>query len=135
MLNQIGPQTGIVPLSSNASRLCFDTLKPGLEPVLVRPEQEAAQAELQDPPSLLRRRLRIPPGEMESVQVVKDRAGRVGYRADVTVSGFYHRYNAGLKRVAGNKSQARMTPTELKAVRSRHRRGRCGTSRTRRSTT
>lgn len=55
---------------------------------------------------------------MVSVQVVKDRAGRAGYRADVTVSGFYHRYNAVLKRITGNKSQARMTPAELKPSRA-----------------
>ncbi len=56
MLNQIELQTGIVLLWPKASILCFDTLKPGLEPVLLRPGQEAAQAaqaaqaELQDPP-------------------------------------------------------------------------------------
>lgn len=63
------------------------------------------------------------------MSVVKDRAGRAGYRAGVIVSGFYHRYNAVLKRVAGNKSRARMTLVELEVARSCRRRGRCGARR------
>ena len=46
--------------------------------------------------------------------MVKDKAGRAGYRAGAIVPGFYHRYNTVLKRVAGNESWARMTLVELK---------------------
>ncbi len=118
LLDQIEPRTGIVPLSSNALALRFDTLKPGPELALVRPEQEAAQAELLDPPSVLERRLRNRLGEMVSVQAVEDEAGRAGYRAGVAGPGLYHRYNAVLKRVTANKSRARMTLAELEAARS-----------------
>ena len=104
--------------AGNALALRFDTLKPGPELALVRPEQAAAQAELLDSPSVLERRLRIRLGEMMSVQAVEDEAGRAGYRAGVAGPGLYHRYNAVLKRIAGNKSRARMTLAELEAARS-----------------
>ena len=117
LLDQLGvPKPGIVPLSSNALALRFDTLQPGPELALRRPEQEEAQAELLDPPSALERRLRIRIGEMVSCQAVEDEGGRAGLRGGIAGPGLAHRYNAVLKRICGNKSRAQMTLAELEAA-------------------
>ena len=117
LLDQLGPsKPGIVPLSSNALALRFDTLRPGPELALRRPEQEAAQVELLDPPSVLERRLRIRLGEMVSRQAVEDEAGRAGLKGGLAGPGLAHRYNAVLKRISGNKSRAQMTLAELEAA-------------------
>ena len=47
---------------------------------------------------------------------VEDEAGRSGLRAGVAGPGLYHRYNAVLKRVSGDKSRAQMTLSELEAA-------------------
>ena len=106
-----GEERGIVPLESNALALHYHLLKPGPEFTLRRAEEDA-QAELLDPPSTAERRLRARIGEMVATQAVEDegdlRAGRG--------PGLYHRYNAVLKRVMGNKSRAEMTLAELEAT-------------------
>jgi hypothetical protein len=96
--------------------LRFNTLRPGPDLAMKRPEQEAAQAELVDPPSVLERKLRARLGELVAAQAVEDEAGRAGLRGAVSGPGLYHRYNAVLKRVAGNKSRAQMTLPELEAA-------------------
>ena len=117
LLDQIAAsKPGIVPLSSNALALRYDTLRPGPELALRRPEQEDAQAELLDPPSVLERRLRIRLGEMVSRQAVEDEAGHAGLRGRLVGPGLAHRYNAVLKRISGNKSRAQMTLAELEAA-------------------
>ena len=81
-----------------------------------RPEQEAAQSELLEPPSVIERRLRARLGELVAAQAVEDEAGRAGLRGGVAGPGLYHRYNAVLKRVTGDKSRAQMTLSELEAA-------------------
>ena len=115
LLDQLPPKEGIVPLASNALALRFDTLRPGPDFVLRRPEQEAAQSEMLETPSVAERRLRARVGEMVATQAVEDEAGRTGLRSSVG-PGLYHRYNAALKRATGNKSRARMTLAELEAA-------------------
>jgi len=73
---------------------------------------EETQAELIDPPSVLERRLRLRIGEMIAAQVVEDEADLQVPRGQ----GLYHRYNAVLKRVLGNKGRAAMTLPELEAA-------------------
>ena len=104
-----------MPLASNALALRYDTLRPGPDLALRRPEQEEAQAELLQPPSVAERRLRTRVGEMVAVQAVEDEAGRAGLRG-ASGPGLYHRYNAVLKRATGDKSRARMTLAELEAA-------------------
>ena len=59
---QLGPaKDGIVPLESNALALRFTTLRPGPDLAMKRPEQEEAQSELLDAPSVIERRLRSRP--------------------------------------------------------------------------
>lgn len=53
---------------------------------------------------------------MVAAQAVEDEAGRAGLRGGVAGAGLYHRYNAALKRVTGNKSRAEMTLAELEAA-------------------
>jgi len=53
---------------------------------------------------------------MVAVQAVEDEAGRAGLRSSLVGPGLYHRYNAALKRVCGNKSRAEMTLAELDAA-------------------
>ena len=101
-----------VPERSNALALRFDLLKPGPDFALVRPENEQAQGELIDPPSVAERRLRARIGEMVAQQAVEDEGALAGARGQ----GLYHRYNAALKRALGNKSRAEMTVAELEAV-------------------
>ena len=107
---------GIVPLESNALALRFATLRPGPDLAMRRPEQEEAQSELLEPPSVTERRLRARLGEMVAAQAVEDEAGRAGLRGGVAGAGLYHRYNAVLKRVTGDKSRAQMTLSELEAA-------------------
>ena len=107
---------GITPLQSNALALRFHTLSPGPELALRRPEQEAAQSELLEAPSVAERRLRARLGEMVAMQAMEDEAGRGGLRGGVAGPGLYHRYNAALKRITGNKSRAQMTLAELEAA-------------------
>jgi len=107
---------GIVPLESNALALRFATLRPGPELAMRRPEQVGAQSELLEPPSAVERRLRARLGEMVAAQAVEDEAGRSGLRGGVAGAGLYHRYNAVLKRVSGDKSRAQMTLPELEAA-------------------
>jgi hypothetical protein len=103
---------GIVPLESNALALRYELLKPGPDFALRRPELEQPQSELLDPPSVIERRLRVRIGEMVGVQAVEDEANLRAPRGQ----GLYHRYNAVLKRVMGNKSRAEMALSELEAA-------------------
>ena len=117
LLDQLPPRTdGITPLESNALALRFDTLRPGPDLAMRRPEQEAAQSELLQTPSVAERRLRARLGEMVAGQAVEDEAARLGPRAGLAGPGLYHRYNAALKRATGGKSRAQMTLAELEAA-------------------
>ena len=53
---------------------------------------------------------------MVASQAVEDEAGRAGLKGGIAGAGLYHRYNAVLKRVTGNKSRAEMTLSELEAA-------------------
>ena len=116
LLDQLEPKEGIVPLSSNALALRYETLRPGPDLALQRPELEEPQIELLEPPSIAERRLRARLGEMVAVQAVEDEDGRAGLKGGHVGPGHYHRYNAVLKRVSGNKSRAQMTLAELQAA-------------------
>ncbi len=117
LLEHLAPTAeGVVPLESNALALRFDTLRPGPDLVMRRPEQEAAQSEMLEAPSAMERRLRARLGEMVAAQAVEDEAGRAGFRGGTAGPGLYHRYNAALKRVTGNKSRAQMSLSELEAA-------------------
>jgi hypothetical protein len=87
-------------------------LRPGPAFAEARPEREEIQAEFIDPPSVLERRLRLRIGEMIAAQVVEDEADLQVPRGQ----GLYHRYNAVLERVLGNKDRAAMTLPELEAA-------------------
>jgi len=113
VVEDLAPKDDIVPLESNALALRFATLRPGPELAMRRPEQEAAQSELLEAPSVIERRLRARLGELVAAQAVEDEAGRAGLRGGVAGPGLYHRYNAVLKRVTGGKSRAQMTLSEL----------------------
>ncbi len=102
---------GIVPLESNALAMRFALLKPGPDLAMRRPEHEAAQAELLDPPSVIERRLRARVGEMVATQAVEDEVALQAPRGH----GLYHRYNAVLKRMMGNRSRAEMSLEDLEA--------------------
>ena len=124
LLDRLGPERdGITPLASDALGLRYETLRPGPDLALHRPERAAA---LPDPmlggmgetPSAAERRLRVRLGEMVAAQVVEDEAGAAGLRGRVAGPGLYHRYNAALKRVTGGKSRAQMTLPELEAASS-----------------
>ncbi len=104
-------ERGIVPLESNALALRYALLQPGPDFALVRPEHKEAQTELLDPPSVVERRLRARIGELLAAQTVED---EVAMRAPKGQG--YHRYNAVLKRVMGNKGRAEMTLAELEAA-------------------
>jgi superfamily II DNA or RNA helicase len=112
------PKDGIVPLSSNALAMRYDRLAPGPELAMRRPEQEAAQGELLQVPSVVERQLRARLGEMVAAQAVEDEAGPTAPGKGIVGPGLYHRYNAVLKRVTGDKSRAAMTLAELEAARS-----------------
>ena len=106
------PDRGIVPLESNALALRFALLKPGPDLAMRRPENESAQTELLDPPSVIERRLRSRVGEMVAVQAMEDELALQAPRG----AGLYHRYNAVLKRIMNNRSRAEMTMAELEAA-------------------
>ena len=117
LLDQLpSPKEGIVPLSSNALAMRYDRLAPGPELAMRRPEQEIAQGELLEAPSVVERRLRARIGEMVAAQAVEDEAGRSGPCTGSAGPGLYHRYNAVLKRVTGDKARAQMTLAELEAA-------------------
>lgn len=103
---------GIVPLESNALALRFAVLKPGPDLAMRRPEHEDLQTELLDPPSVVERRLRARVGEMVGTQALEEELDRQAPRGQ----GLYHRYNAILKRVMGNRGRAEMTIAELEAA-------------------
>ena len=116
LLDQLRPaKEGIVPLSSNALALRYETLRPGPDLALHRPELEEPQTELLALPSIVERRLRARLGEMVAIQAVEDETGKAAARS-AAGPGHYHRYNAALKRVSGNKSRAQMTLAELEAA-------------------
>ena len=115
LLDELGAverDDGIVPLESNALGLRYGLLRPGPDYVLHRPEQEAVQTEMLDPPSVLERRLRQRIGEMVAQQAVEDEGAVQAPRGE----GLYHRYNAILKRRTGNKARAEMSLAELEAA-------------------
>ncbi len=105
-------ERGVVPLESNALALRFGLLRPGPDLALHRPEHEAAQAEMHDPPSVLERRLRQRIGELVAQQAVEDETALQRPRGQ----GLYHRYNAILKRRTGDKPRAQMNLQELEAA-------------------
>ncbi len=109
LLDQLAAQEredAIVPLQSNALGLRYGLLRPGPDLVLHRPEQDAAQGEMLDPPSVAERRLRQRIGEMVAQQAVEDEGAAQAPRGE----GLYHRYNAILKRCTGNTARGQMTP-------------------------
>ncbi len=107
---------GITPLRSSALAMRFSTLQPGPDLAMQRPELQAAQSELLEAPSVTERRLRARLGQMVAAQAVENEEGRAGLRSGLVGPGLYHRYNAVLKRVCGNKSRAEMTLAELDAA-------------------
>ncbi len=115
LLDQYAARTredGIVPLESNALGLRYGLLRPGPELALQRPEHEAGQAELLEPPSVVERRLRRRVGELVAQQAVEDEGAMRAPRGQ----GLYHRYNAILKRSLGNKTRAEMSLSDLEAA-------------------
>ena len=117
LLDRLPPAPAIIPLESNALALRFETLRPGPDLAFRRPEvQSQTQTDLLEAPSILERRLRLRLGEMVAAQAVEDEAGRPGLGGTIAGPGLYHRYNAVLKRVTGNKSRAEMTLSELEAA-------------------
>src|SRR3954454_15298606 len=108
-----GEGRGITPLESNALGLRYANLKPGPAFAQARPEHGSAPSGLVEPPSALERRLRARIGEAIAAQVVED---ELGLQVPRDGRGLYHRYNAVLKRVLGNKRRAEMTVAELEAA-------------------
>ncbi len=75
--NRLPPPTdSIIPLESNALAMRFITLRPGPDLAMKRPEHEAAQSELIEPPSVIERRLRARLAELVGAQAVEDEKGR-----------------------------------------------------------
>jgi hypothetical protein len=107
-----GEGRGITPLESNALGLRYATLRPGPAFAAARPERREPQGELTDPPSIVERRLRARIGEIVAAQAVEDEASLRAPRG----GGLHHRYNAVLKRIAGNKGRGAMTLPELEAA-------------------
>ena len=114
LLNQIEApeERGIVPLESNALGLRYGLLKAGPDYAMHRPENEAPQTEMLDPPSVLERRLRQRIGEMVAQQAVEDEGAVRAPHGE----GLYHGYNAVLKRRNGDKPRSQMTLAELEAA-------------------
>jgi superfamily II DNA or RNA helicase len=108
-----GEGRGITPLESNALGLRYASLKPGPAFDEVRPERQATPTPMTESPSAAERRLRARISEAVAAQAVEDEANR---RVPHSGEGLYHRYNAALKRVFGNKGRARMTLPELEAA-------------------
>ena len=126
LIEQLGDrereEAGIVPLQSNALALRYHELQPGPDFAWHRPEHEALQTELLEPPSVIERRLRARVGEMVAIQAIEDegmlqapRSGLLKGQGLPRGQGLYHRYNAVLKRVMG-RSRAEMTQAELDAA-------------------
>jgi superfamily II DNA or RNA helicase len=105
-------ERGIVPLESNALGLRYGLLRPGPDLVMRRPEHEAAQTDMHDPPSVQERRLRKRVGEMVAQQAVEDEGAVRAPKGQ----GLYHRYNAILKRRTGDKPRAQMSLQELESA-------------------
>jgi hypothetical protein len=108
-----GEGRGITPLESNALGLRFATVKPGPNFGQSQAERTAVEVERTEPPSVLERRLRSRIGEAVAAQAVEDEAD---LQVPRTSDGLYHRYNAVLKRVFGNKGRAEMSLQELEAA-------------------
>ncbi|MFC3127468.1 DEAD/DEAH box helicase [Pseudoroseomonas globiformis] len=113
---QLPPREGITPLQSNALTLSFHTLAPGPDLAMKRPEVEPGQDNLFEAPSVTERRLRGRIGAMVASQAVEDEAMLQAPRARLTGPGLYHRYNAILKRVMGNRARSQMMLMELEAT-------------------
>jgi superfamily II DNA or RNA helicase len=112
-LAQAREERGILPLESNALALRYAVLRPGPELAMARPEaveEEAAQGDMLEAPSVAERRLRHRVAELVAAQAVEDEAEAHG-----PCRGGYHAYNAALKRVLG-KSRAEMGLAELEAA-------------------
>ncbi len=110
------PRDAIVPLQSNALALRYATLRPGPDLAMRRTDAPGSQSELLEAPSVTERRLRARLGELVAGQAVEDESGRAGLRNASAGPGLYHRYNAVLKRVSGDKSRAQMTVAELESA-------------------
>jgi hypothetical protein len=108
-----GEGRGITPLESNALGLRFATVKPGLGFGQSSVERTSVEVERGEAPSAAERRLRSRIGDAVAAQAVEDEAG---LQVPRTGEGLYHRYNAVLKRVFGNKGRAEMTLPELEAA-------------------
>jgi len=108
-----GEGRGITPLESNALGLRYATLKPGPAFAELRSGGEPPESKRAETPSSAERRLRARIGESVAAQAVEDEPGLQMPHAG---PGLYHRYNAVLKRVFGNKARAEMTLPELEAV-------------------
>jgi superfamily II DNA or RNA helicase len=117
LLDRLPPGAdSITPLSSNALALRFDRLRPGPAFAIHRPDKQPAPHQAQETPSVAERRLRVRVGEMVATQAVEDEAGSAGLKGGLIGPGLYHRYNAILKRVCGNRSRVQMTLAELEAA-------------------
>jgi superfamily II DNA or RNA helicase len=109
-----GEGRGITPLESNALGLRFATLNPNPAFARARPEHEAAPpSEATERPSATERRLRSEIRAAVAVQAIEDEAG---WQVSRSGQGLYHRYNAVLKRVFGNKGRPEMSLVELEAA-------------------
>jgi hypothetical protein len=89
------------------------TVRPGPAFAQARAGHEPTHTARAEPPSAVERRLRTRIGEAVATQAIEDEAG---LRMPRTGEGLYHRYNAVLKRVFGNKGRAEMTLPELEAA-------------------
>jgi hypothetical protein len=108
-----GEGRSITPLESNALGLRFATVKPGPGFGQSSVERTSVEVERGEAPSAAERRLRSRIGDAVAAQAVEDEAG---LQVPRTGEGLYHRYNAVLKRVFGNKGRAEMTLSELEAA-------------------
>ncbi len=108
-----GEGRGITPLESNAIGLRYMTLRPGPGFAQARAAHELAQTARAEAPSAVERRLRTRIGEAVAAQAIED---ETELQVPPTGEGLYHRYNAVLKRVFGNKGRAEMTLPELEAA-------------------
>ncbi len=106
---------GIEPLTSNATTLRFDRVRPGPEFVSPPIEDTADRTVDGEPPERaldIERRLRQRIGQMVAGQVVEDEDKREAEDHPIG----YHTYNAVLKRVHGGRGRADLTRAELEAA-------------------
>jgi superfamily II DNA or RNA helicase len=103
----------IVPLNSNALTLRYDTLAPGPDFAALRPEHADPRTRLDELPSILERKLRHRIGEMVAAQVVEE---EVEHHRLVPGGANYHRLNAVLKRIMGNRARSEMTAAQLEVA-------------------